>query len=139
MGQGRYPAYFVGGAVALWYVAVLIWAFQPLTETMRVGIDYTATPPKALSVTVECNSLFSSSVRSEDPPVLTPQPEGQPELGYPREPCEFVHADARRAFVIDTVVVVLAAIGLLGYRWRRRRRGDVHDPPVRSPGGALVG
>lgn len=125
--------------LALWYVAVLVWAYRPLSETMRVGIDYRAEPPSALSVTVECDSIFSSTSRSAELPVLPSQPDGQPPLAFPREPCEFVRSDARRAFAVDTIVVVLAGATLLWFGVRHRRRDEPGDAPaVGSPDASVV-
>ena len=114
-------------AVLLFAVAVGIWATRPLHETLQVGTDWTPTllvPPQAqqeVLVEVDCNNLFSSSPRSDEPlPPLTPQPADKPPLAYPREPCVFVHGDARRAFAID-VIVVLVALGALAYVRRRSR------------------
>jgi hypothetical protein len=114
--------------VVLFAIAVGIWATRPLHESMHVGTDWTPTllvPPqdaKEVQVEIECNSLLASSPRPDTPlPVLTPQPAGKPPLAYPREPCVFVHSDARRAFAID-VIVVLAALGTLVYLRRRSHR-----------------
>src|SRR5262245_24702420 len=114
--------------VLLFALAVGIWATRPLHETLHVGTDWTPTlldPPEAATevrVTVECNSLLSSSPRSDDPlPALTTQPPDKPPLAFPREPCVFVHADARRAFAIDVLVVVVA-LGMLAYLRRRSHR-----------------
>jgi len=122
MARLRSRGFVIGGVAVVWYLVVLVWAFQPLHETLPVGIDYTASPPSAVSVTVECNSLLSSTAMSQPAPTLTPQPEGQPSLAYPHEPCGLVRSDARTAFVIDTVVMLLAVVALVLYR--RRRRGD---------------
>lgn len=137
-GARRY--WFALGVVGLWYLVVLIWAFQPLSETLQVGLDVTATPPSQHSVTVQCNSAFASTIRSEELPVLPPQPEGQQPLAFPREPCQFVRSDARRALVIDTVVLVVAAAGLIWIGFGRGRRDDGGDTPsIVSPGAPAVG
>ena len=114
--------------VLLFAVAVAIWATRPLHETLQVGTDWTPTllvPPqgaKEARVEVECNSLLSSSPRSDAPlPALTPQPPDKPPLAYPREPCVFVHSDARKTFAIDILVVALALVVLASLRRRSRR------------------
>jgi len=118
--------------VLLFALAVGVWATRPLHETMYVGTDWTPTtlvPPqgtKEVHVRVECNNLLSSSAQSDNAvPALTPQPPDKPPLAYPREPCVFVHSDARRAFAIDIFVIVLA-LGLLAYA-SRRSRDAVHS------------
>src|SRR4051794_7092847 len=114
-------------AVLLFALAIGIWATRPLHESMHVGTDFTPTllvPPqgaKEVQVEVESNSLLSSSPRPAAPlPPLPPQPPDPPPLAYPREPCVFVHSDARRAFAIDVFVIVVA-LGLLAYIRRRSR------------------
>jgi hypothetical protein len=114
--------------VVLFAIAVGIWATRPLHETLDVGTDWTPTllsPPqgaKEVRVEVECNNLLASSPRSDAPlPALTPQPADKPPLAYPREPCVYVHSDARKAFAIDMLVVVLA-LGVLIYMGRRAHR-----------------
>ncbi len=78
---------------------------------------------------VECNNLLASSPRSDAPlPELTPQPAGKPPLAYPREPCVFVHGDARRAFAIDILVVVVA-LAALAYLRRRSHHTQLTPEP----------
>src|SRR5262245_2036069 len=121
--------------VLLFALAVGIWATRPLHESLPVGTDWTPTlldPPQAATevhVVVECNSLLSASPLSDTPlPVLPPQPPDKPPLAFPREPCVFVHADARRAFAIDILVVVLA-LGMFAYFSRRSRRAHPQATP----------
>jgi hypothetical protein len=71
---------------------VVLWAARPLTDTVPVGMDWTPTlqqPPatqRLVSQEVECNTLFDSSARDDEPlPTLTPQPEGRAALDYQRE------------------------------------------------------
>ena len=117
--------------VLLFALVVGVWATRPLHESLQVGTDWTPTllvPPqgaKEVQVEVECNNLFASSPRSDAPlPALTPQPADKPPLAYPREPCVFVHSDARRAFAID-VLVVVAALATLALLRRRSHRTHV--------------
>jgi hypothetical protein len=117
--------------ISIFALAVGVWATRPLHESLHVGTDWTPTllvPPQGaneVQVEVECNSLLASSPRSDAPlPVLTPQPADKPPLAYPREPCVFVHGDARRAFAIDVLVVVVA-LATLAYLRRRSHRTRV--------------
>ena len=105
--------------ILIFALAVGVWATRPLHESLHVGTDWTPTllvPPqgaKEVHVEVECNNLLASSPRSDAPlPALTPQPADKPPLAYPREPCVFVHSDARRAFAIDVLVVAVALLTL---------------------------
>ena len=113
--------------VVIFALAVGIWSTRPLHESLHVGTDWTPTllvPPQAakeVHVEVECNNLYASSPRSAPLPELTPQPADKPPLAYPREPCVFVHGDARRAFAIDVLVVVMA-LAALAYLKRRAHR-----------------
>jgi len=114
--------------VVIFALAIGVWATRPLHESLHVGTDWTPTllvPPqgaKEVHIEVECNSLLSSTPRSDAPlPALTPQPADKPPLAYPREPCVFVHGDARRAFAID-VLVIVAALGTLAFVRRRAHR-----------------
>jgi hypothetical protein len=117
--------------ISIFALAVGVWATRPLHESLHVGTDWTPTllvPPqgaKEVHVEVECNNLLASSPRSDAPlPALTPQPADKPPLAYPREPCVFVHSDARRAFAIDVLVVVVA-LATLAYLRRRSHRTRV--------------
>jgi hypothetical protein len=114
--------------VVIFALVVGIWATRPLNESLHVGTDWTPTllvPPEGareVQVEIQCNSLLDSSPGPDGPlPALTPQPSDKPPLAYPRQPCVFVHEDARRAFAIDILVVVLA-LGTLGYIRRRSHR-----------------
>jgi len=117
----------VAAAVVLYFVVLMaVWAFQPLDDSVPVGVDWTPTtaaPPKPqreVSQAVQCNTLFDDEPRDEPLPELTPQPEGRPPLGYQREPCVLVHSDARRNMAINTVGV-LAVLGALGFLAVRAR------------------
>jgi hypothetical protein len=117
--------------ILIFALAVGIWATRPLHESLHAGTDWTPTllaPPQAakeVQVQVECNSLLASSPRPDAPlPALTPQPADKPPLAYPREPCVFVHDDARRVFAIDVLVVVVA-FATLAYLRRRSHRTRV--------------
>ena len=130
--------------VLLFAVVVGIWATRPLHESLHVGTDWTPTllvPPqgaKEVHIRVECNSLLSSSPRSDEPlPELTPQPPDKPPLAYPREPCVFVHSDARRTFAID-ILVVVAALAMLAYLGRRSHRADHGDDAADASGTNLL-
>jgi di/tricarboxylate transporter len=119
--------------VVIFALAVGVWSTRPLHESLHVGTDWTPTllvPPQAakeVHVKVECNNLYASSPQSDTPlPALTPQPADKPPLAYPREPCVFVHGDARRAFAID-ILVVVAALAALAYLKRRAHR--IHATP----------
>jgi len=119
--------------VVLFAVGVAIWATRPLHESLHVGTDWSPTllvPPQGQHekyVDVECNNLFASSPGPATPlPPLTPQPPDKPPLAYPREPCVFVHSDARRTFAID-VVVVVAALGGLAFLKRRSHRAHLTE------------
>ncbi len=114
--------------VVIFALAVGIWSTRPLHESLHVGTDWTPTlltppqPAKEVQIHVQCNNLFASSPGPDSPLApLTPQPADKPPLAYPREPCVFVHGDARRAFAID-VFVVLAALAGLAFLRRRSHR-----------------
>ena len=113
--------------VILYAIVIGIWAVRPLSESLDVGTDWTPTlldPPQGsreVRQEVSCNSLLSGSPRSDEPlPELAVQPADKPPLAFARVPCQFVHSDARRAFVID-IVAIAAAVGLLVWLSRRRR------------------
>lgn len=116
-------------AVVLYAVVLLsVWALRPLDDAVPVGIDWTptiATPPTAqrlVSIDVECNTLFASTPRGDEPlPELTPQPDGRPPLEFQREPCALVQADARRNLALNSVFV-FGALGAIGYLALRQRR-----------------
>jgi hypothetical protein len=113
--------------LAVFSLALAVWAIRPLHESMYVGTDWTPTllvppePSQDVYQEVTCNSLLSDAGPHGALPSLTPQPADKPPLAYPREPCTFVHSDARKTFAID-VVLVLAAFGTLAYLARRNVR-----------------
>jgi hypothetical protein len=122
--------------VVIFALVVGIWATRPLNESLHVGTDWTPTllvPPEGareVQVEVQCNSLLESSPGPDGPlPALTPQPSDKPPLAYPRQPCVFVHEDARRAFAIDILVVVVALVAL-AYIKRRSRRAHSAEGSV---------
>jgi hypothetical protein len=116
----------IGGIVILWYLSVVIWATRPLHEVLMVGTDYTATTPQQVVVEVECASPFSNAGVTGDLPQLTPQPADRQPLGFPREPCRFVHSDARMVLLLDTAVLALV-LGILAYLWRRAAKAPAHE------------
>lgn len=134
---GRRFALIGTAAVVVWYVVVLVvWAFQPLTDAVPVGVDYTLKTPKPVSVTVDCNRLFDSTPRDDVPlPALTVQNVGDPPLAFQRTPCAVVHGHARLIFGLDTAVfaAVVALYVLLTIRWRRESSNPL------EPESTLVG
>jgi hypothetical protein len=117
--------------VVLYGLSVVIWAAQPLEDSVPVGVDYTLDPPagRRVSQEVECNTLLSSSARDSSPlPTLKAQPATAPELGYQRAPCIAVQEDARKIFALNTLVA-LAAIVALGM-FALRHRSLEPPPPV---------
>lgn len=115
---------FIGTAAAVvWYACILvIWALQPLSDSVPVGVDYTPTTPKAVSVSVECDTLFDGASRGDSPlPPLKVQPKDKPPLAFQRDPCALVHSQARIIFGLDTAgfAAVMACCVWLTLRWRR--------------------
>jgi hypothetical protein len=132
------------GILVIFVLAVGVWSVMPLHESLNVGTDVTPTledppgSPQQVTQVVECNNLWASSPGPDNPlPELTPQPPGVQPLGYPREPCVFIHGDARRALAIDVLVVVLAVIGL-GYVVKRRRSQSDPDALPTSDAASLA-
>ena len=121
-------------AVALiaWYVIVLLlWAVQPLSDSIPVGVDRSPTllvppkPQKQISKTVDCNTLFASSAHDGSAlPALPVQPERYAPLEYLRAACTAVQRDARIVFGLNTLFVL---VGLAGLVLVNRRYG--HESP----------
>lgn len=116
-------------------LVVGLWAVQPLEDSIPVGIDWSPTvasppePQRLLSQDVECNSLFDSSARPDEPlPVLPVQPQDRPDLAFQREPCELVHSQARIVFGIDVLFTAGALAALVWISRRLRRRDDLPLP-----------
>jgi hypothetical protein len=135
-GGGRYRVEMIAGrrfaligtaAVVIWYVVILVvWAFQPLTDSVPVGVDYTLATPKAVSVSVDCNTLFDSTPRDDSPlPALKVQPKDDAPLGFQRTPCAVVHGHARIIFAFDTAVFAAVVAGFIWLRIRWRRGSSV--------------
>lgn len=125
-------------ALVAWYVCVLLlWAVQPLSDAVPIGVDYspnTLVPPKPekqISQTVDCNSLFASSAKDLSPlPTLPVQPKGRPLLTYSRGACSAAQRDARIVLGLNTVFVLvgLAGLGMLA----RRLNSHPLPPPLPS-------
>jgi hypothetical protein len=117
--------FVLNGAIAavVWFACILVfWAFQPLSDSVPVGIDYTLKTPARVSVSVDCNSLFDSRPRDDSPlPALKAQPPGNPPLAFQREPCVIVHDQAQIVFILDTAVFALVASGFVWFVVRKRR------------------
>lgn len=133
MVAGRRFALIGTVAVVVWYVCILVvWALQPLNDSVPVGVDYTLKSPKAISVSVECNNLFDSSSRDGSPlPTLKVQPTDAPALAFQREPCALGHGQARIVFLIDTAgfAAVIAFSIWLALRWRRSSPSQLGTDP----------
>jgi hypothetical protein len=126
MTSGRRSVVMAAGGVTVWYVCTLIlWAFQPLTDAVPAGVDYTLKAPSPVSIEVECNTLFARADRAGSPlPALKAQPSDKPPLAYSRQSCSQVHQQARILFFLDTTLfVVLLSVG--GWLALRRRRPAV--------------
>lgn len=98
--------YLIGTVLALlaWYVSVLfLWALQPLSDSIPVGVE--AKTGRAISQTVDCNTLFSGAARAADPLPTLVKP-----YAYPRAACTLVHDQARTLFILNTVLVVAALL-----------------------------
>ncbi len=104
--QARRYLIISGVAVVAWYLCVVfLWAAQPLSDSVPVGVNKATGVP--VSQNVSCRTLFASASRSTEP--LPPLGESQ---RYLRTPCTRVHTHARVVFAIDTLVFI-ALLGLL--------------------------
>ena len=119
----------MGGLIlTAWFVVVAIWAVRPQTDAIPVGTDFTLSPPRLVSVEVQCNSLFDSTPRPDEPlPTLNPQVAPNPQLAFQRTPCELVHSNARIVLAID-VAFYLLVLGA-GVAVLARRRGTLEPVP----------
>ena len=111
--------YLIGTVLTLvaWYVCVLfVWALQPLNDSIPVGVE--AKSGRAISQTVECNTLFSGAARSADalPTLIKP-------YAYPRAACSLVHDQARTLFILNTVLVVAGLVVAAAIAVRLAKRG----------------
>lgn len=119
--RARRALLITAGALVAWYVCVLLlWAVQPLSDAVPIGIDYspnTLVPPKGekqISQTVDCNSLFASSAKDSSPlPSLPVQPKDRDPLKYSRGACSPVQRDARIVLGLNTLFVLVALAGLV--------------------------
>ena len=129
MTPGRRSVLIAAGGVTVWYVCTLIlWAFQPLTDAVPAGVDYTLKQPSPVSIEVECNTLFARADREGSPlPALNAQPSDKPPLAYSRQSCTQVHQQARILFFLDTTLVLfLFSVG--AWLTLRRRRSVLAVP-----------
>ena len=108
--------YLIGTAAALlvWYFCVLfLWALQPLTDSVPVGIAQATNT--SVSQTVTCNTLFASSPRGTDPLPTVQEP-----LAYTRSACGSVQSQPRLVFAFDTLalLMLLALLVVIAFRAR---------------------
>ena len=97
-----------GAVVVAYLLLVVFWAVRPLDDAVPIGKNADGEPQ---SQTVECNTLFASSVRPNEPlPTLDSLPVEIAPYEYNRTACRAVQRDARRIFALDTVFAVLLAL-----------------------------
>lgn len=112
--QARRYLILSGVAVIAWYLCVLfLWAAQPLSDSVPVGVSKETGAP--VSQSVSCYTLFASTSRSTEPLPLLGE-----SLTYSRMPCTRVHTHARIVLAIDTLVLlgVLALLVVVAMRMR---------------------
>ncbi|MCX6540456.1 MAG: hypothetical protein NTX77_02485 [Actinobacteria bacterium] len=118
--QARRYLILSGVAVIAWYLCVLfLWAAQPLSDSVPVGVSKETGAP--VSQSVSCYTLFASTSRSTEPLPLLGE-----SLTYSRMPCTRVHTHARIVFAIDTLVL-LAVLALLVVVAKRMRAHDAAE------------
>ncbi|MEI7755076.1 MAG: hypothetical protein WCJ32_11715 [Actinomycetota bacterium] len=118
--QARRYLILSGVAVIAWYLCVLfLWAAQPLSDSVPVGVSKETGAP--VSQSVSCYTLFASTSRSTEPLPLLGE-----SLAYLRTPCTRVHTHARIVFAIDTLVL-LGVLGLLVVVATRMRAHDAAE------------
>jgi hypothetical protein len=110
----------LGWAVlAVWVVAVLIWATRPATDHIPTGVVDGA----STSIVVTCGAPLDGSPGPTEP---------LPPLEAPRAlqhiPCEAQHRSNQISLVIDAVVALVAA-GVLASVTKRHRRAPAAPQP----------
>jgi hypothetical protein len=116
----------IGWAVlAVWVVAVLVWATRPATDHVPTGVVDGVTT----SIVVECGAPLDGSPGPTEPiePVELPR-----QLQH--VPCEAQHRSNQISLVIDAVVAVAAAT-VLARVTLRRRATSADTPPVSETSG----
>lgn len=104
--------------VALWIVAVTVWALNPVSASVRTRLNADGTEQAA---TVQCDSPVSGNTSATSAlPVLGP---GE-SIG--NAPCDNAVSSGRTIYVIDILAGVVALILLVA------SRGHLDERPVRS-------
>lgn len=117
-----------GAVVVAYLLLVVFWAVRPLDDAVPIGKNADGEPQ---SQTVECNTLFASSVRPNEPlPTLDSLPVEIAPYEYNRTACRAVQRDARRIFALDTVFAVLLATGLVLLALRQKPGPPAPLPPT---------
>ena len=116
----------VGWALlAVWVVAVLVWATRPATDHIPTGVvDGVNT-----SIVVECGAPLDGS-----PGPAEPLPPLEPPRALQHLPCDAQHRSNQISLVIDAVVA-LAAASLLARVTLRRRATSPDATSVSEPSG----
>jgi hypothetical protein len=104
-------------ALALWVVAVTVWALNPITATVHVGLNADGSEQ---TVTVECDSpLSGNSSPTSALPVL------QPGQSFAHDdPCSSPVTSGRTIYIIDILVGAAALVLLVASRGRLDQRPE---------------
>ncbi len=131
-GRGRRILLIAAGAVAVWYLVVLIgWAIRPQHDAIPIGIDYDAPVARPISQKVTCNSLFNGTAHDGALPTLRIlKAVNAPPFRYQRDACTLVQRDARIVFGLDTLGAIAGVGGLVYFAVRKEREpaGSHRDP-----------
>lgn len=108
--------------LAIWVVAVAIWATRPATDHVPTGV----VDGQATSLVVECNAPLDGS-----PGPAEPLPAIEAPRALQHIPCEAQHRSNRISLLIDALVAVAAATLLVvGPRRQRARAREDEPQPV---------
>lgn len=116
---GRYALALV--LIVAWIGVLLFgWALRPIEDTVPVVVDPSGelaeqTEAERFDVVsrspdlqlVDCNTLFAGSARDASEPL----PRLTDGLTYSRTPCNVAHSDARWAFGLNVIFVVVMLVG----------------------------
>jgi hypothetical protein len=92
------------GALLVWIALVLVWAMQPISDTVPTGIV------KGVETTreVQCHSPLSGDTEPDGPVPTLSRPRA-----YERTPCETPIENGRTIFWVDVVLVVVGLVVLV--------------------------
>ena len=131
--SARITSAVVAGALVWLLLLSVVWAAQPLNDTVIVGVDEDG---RRVTADIECNTLFDGE--PVDPARLAVIEAIGPAIAD-QEPCQSVHSQARLLAVLNVLLAIAVIAGALAVAARSRRHDDDSAAPDHITASAAPG